>query len=324
LPSASFASLAAILLAAALPNVGNADAGAASGAAIKADATAPGQSAGDFPEIDATTSLLVVSPHPDDETLCCAGAIQRVVKAGGRASVVWITSGDGSELSMVIVERSLFVKPGKLRDLAVKRMQEARAATALLGITAGQQFFLGYPDRGVLQLMTDNYATPYHSRFTGATRVPYSAALFPGDAYTGENLERDFEAVLERVHPTLILAPSPKDSHPDHRASGLLTIRVLSRRNELANVRYWIVHGGEGWPSPRGYDAGIPLNPPPRGKGLAPTPFVLTGAEEARKLEAVRVYRTQMEVMSSFLLAFVRTTELYSSLPVPAGTAATQ
>jgi LmbE family N-acetylglucosaminyl deacetylase len=326
LPPALCAALAAILLAAAPSNGGNTDAAAADGPAGTA-ATAPGsssQSAKDFPGIDATTSLLVVAPHPDDETLCCAGAIQRVVKAGGRASVVWITSGDGSELSMLLVEKSLLVNPEKLRDLGVKRMQEASTATALLGVTAGQQFFLGYPDRGVLQLMTDHYATPYHSKFTGAARVPYSAALFPGEAYTGRNLERDFEAVLDRVHPTWILAPSPRDVHPDHRATGILTIRALSRRNELAKVRYWIVHGGEGWPSPRGYDPGIPLTPPPRAKGLAPTAFVLTDAEEARKLEAVRAYRTQMEVMSSFLLAFVRTTELYSSLPVPTGIAATQ
>src|SRR5213082_1269787 len=36
-------------------------------------------------DLDAQTSLLVVAPHPDDETLCCAGVIQRVVRAGGRA-----------------------------------------------------------------------------------------------------------------------------------------------------------------------------------------------------------------------------------------------
>jgi LmbE family N-acetylglucosaminyl deacetylase len=295
--------------------------GVASNAARTAATTAPKRSdssTDDFATIDATTTLLVVSPHPDDETLCCAGVIQRVLKAGGRVSVVWITSGDGSELSMLIVEKSLFINSGKLRDLAAKRMQEARAATALLGVPAAQQFFLGYPDRGLLLLMTDNYATPYHSRFTGATRVPYPTALFPGDPYTGQSLERDFDAVLDRVHPTLVLAPSPEDGHPDHRASGILAIRALSHRNELSKGRYWIVHGGEGWPSPRGYSPDIPLNPPPRGKGLEPTAFVLTEEERTRKLQAVRAYRTQMEVMSSFLLAFVRTTELYSALPVPA------
>src|SRR5215470_19328694 len=38
-----------------------------------------------LPPIDAATSLLVVAPHPDDETLCCAGVIQRVLRAGGHA-----------------------------------------------------------------------------------------------------------------------------------------------------------------------------------------------------------------------------------------------
>jgi len=38
----------------------------------------------DFPKFDSTTSLLVVAPHPDDETLCCAGVIQRVNAAGGK------------------------------------------------------------------------------------------------------------------------------------------------------------------------------------------------------------------------------------------------
>src|SRR5262252_4115942 len=64
-----------------------------------------------LPAIGAGTSLLVISPHPDDETLCCAGVIQRVVHAGGRVSVVWITSGDGSELSMLVVEKSFFLRP---------------------------------------------------------------------------------------------------------------------------------------------------------------------------------------------------------------------
>lgn len=323
--SATLASLAAMLLAVAVATVGKADERAANGAAVNAAITAAttapkraDPSAGNFALIDATTTLLVVSPHPDDEILCCAGVMQRVLRAGGRVSVVWITSGDGSELSMLVVEKSLFINSDKLRDLAARRMQEARAATALLGVPAAQQFFLGYPDRGLLLLMTDNYATPYHSRFTGATSVPYATALFPGDPYTGQSLERDFDAVLDRVHPTLVLAPSPQDGHPDHRASGILTIRALSHRNELAKARYWIVHGGEGWPSPRGYYPEIPLNPPPRGKGLEAAAFVLTDAEQARKLQAVRAYRTQMEVMSSFLLAFVRTTELYSALPVPA------
>jgi len=275
---------------------------------------APAAAAPSLPHLDAQTSLLVVAPHPDDETLCCAGVIQRVVRAGGRASVVWITSGDASELDLLLIERSLFVKPEKARALAATRMREAREASARLGVPEAGQLFLGYPDRGVLRLLTDHRATPYTSGATGAAAVPYRAALFPGHPYTGESLERDFAAVLERVQPTLILAPSPRDSHPDHRAAGLLTIAVSTRRG-LPDVRYWIVHGGEGWPSPRGLLPGVPLTAAPRSRGLALAVFALEPAEEDRMLEALRAYDTQMRTLAPFLLAFVRSTELFASLP---------
>jgi LmbE family N-acetylglucosaminyl deacetylase len=270
-----------------------------------------------FLPISSTTSLLVVSPHPDDESLCCSGVIQRVLKAGGHVSIVWLTSGDGSELDLLVVEKSLFIRPGKLRDLAMRRMQESREAAAVLGVPPERLFFLGYPDRGILSIITDNYVTPYRSKFTDATAVPYANALSPGHAYTGQNLERDFESVLDRVHPTLVLAPSPRDSHPDHRATGIVAIRAMSHRNELSKMRYWIVHGGEFWPMPRGYEPDLELNPPPLGHGLSQIPFKLEPAEEQHKRLAISAYRTQMEVMSSFLLSFVRTNELYSMNPMP-------
>ncbi|HEY6927455.1 MAG TPA: PIG-L family deacetylase [Steroidobacteraceae bacterium] len=271
--------------------------------------------AGGLPPIGATTSLLVVSPHPDDETLCCAGAIERVANAGGRVSVVWVTSGDGSMLSMLMVEKSPFAAPDKVRALASKRMDEAREATALLGVPRNQQLFLGYPDGEILQLLTANRTAPAHARFTGDTRVPYPEALFPGHPYTGESLEHDFEAILERLRPTLILAPSLEDTHPDHSATGRLVTQALLRRGEAAKLHYWIVHGGEGWPSPRGYMPGIPLGMPATGTDLRLQPFTLTDNEEARELRAVNAYRSQMVVMAPFLLAFVRTSELFSEPP---------
>ena len=271
-----------------------------------------------LPAIDSQTSLLVVSPHPDDETLCCAGLIRRVVAAGWRAGIVWLTSGDGSELDMILIERVLRVQPAKMRDLAGRRMREARAAAGILGVPPQRQFFLGYPDGGLLTLVTDHFATPYYSRFTGAQRVPYADTISAGHPYTGESLERDFARVLDRIHPTLVLAPSPQDAHPDHRAAGILTLQVLSRRHELAAARFWIVHGGRYWPRPRGLRMQLPLAAPPRGRGLELAVFALRPPEEADKLEAVRQYHTQMSVMSSFLLSFVRTNELYSAVPVAA------
>jgi LmbE family N-acetylglucosaminyl deacetylase len=117
------------------------------------------------------------------------------------------------------------------------------------------------------------------------------------------------------VRPTLVLAPGLDDNHPDHSATGKLVTRALSRRGEASKLHYWIVHGGEGWPSPRGYMPGIPLEMPANGTRLRLQPFTLTDSEELRELQAVSAYHTQMKVMAPFLLAFVRTSELFSAAP---------
>ncbi len=278
-------------------------------------ASAAAAAAPELPPLDATTSLLVVAPHPDDETLCCAGVMQRVARAGGRVSVVWVTSGDASLLDLLLVERAVFGSAAKLRELGARRMREARAAAALLGVPAGGQLFLGYPDRGVTALLGPYHDSAFTSHYTGAAQVPYAEALFPGHPYSGVSLERDFAAVLARVRPTLVLAPSPDDSHPDHAAAGRLALAMMAQRGALAQLRGWIVHGGEGWPSPRELSPGLPLTRAPLLAGAPLASFGLTLAEEDGKLAAVRAYRTQLTILSPFLLSFVRTTELYTAAP---------
>jgi LmbE family N-acetylglucosaminyl deacetylase len=279
-------------------------------------ATAPGlASAVDpsaLPDIGPDTSLLIISPHPDDETLCCGGVIQRVVHAGGRVTLVWLTSGDAARVNLILIGQTLFPGTAVARELGARRMGEAGLAAARLGVARSGQVFLGYPDGGLQELLATHRTAPYTSPTTGATAVPYAAALYPGHAYTGESLERDLGAVLERVQPTLILAPTPLDSHPDHRAAGVLVQRLAGRLARPPYVRYWIVHGGEGWPSPRDLLLGLPLTPAPRGASLAPAGFELAPAEEDVKLLALRAYQTQMRVMAPFLLSFVRTNELFS------------
>jgi LmbE family N-acetylglucosaminyl deacetylase len=267
-----------------------------------------------LPRIDANTSLLVVSPHPDDETLCCAGLVQRVLAAGGTVNILWLTSGDGSALGMLMVKHRLLADAAAARELGARRMREARAAASLLGVPATQQLFLGYPDGGLPQLLSSNRSAVYRAPYTQASSVPYQDALFPGHPYTGESLERDFAAVLKRVAPTMIAAPSPRDGHPDHRAAGLL-VAAAARGGTTAATLFWVVHGGEGWPSPRGLEPGLPLMTAPLMQGVPSTTLELSVHEEDRKLDAVREYHTQLQVLAPLLLAFVRTSELYTSDP---------
>src|SRR5262250_334489 len=74
---------------------------------VGGDAAALERDASALPVIGPGTSLLVISPHPDDETLCCAGVIQRVVHAGGRVTIVWLTSGDAARMNLMLMSHSL-------------------------------------------------------------------------------------------------------------------------------------------------------------------------------------------------------------------------
>ena len=276
----------------------------------------------DFGDFTAADTLLVVAPHPDDESLCCGGAIARARAAGARIALVWITSGDAFELDAHLVEHRLWTTRQDLLGLAQLRMQEAARAAAVLQALPEARFFLGYPDGGITKLLHENWDLPFRSPHTGAAAVPYAQALAVGSAYTGHNLERDFRAVIGRVNPTWILAPSPLDEHEDHRATGELVMRVLASMKEPVAARYWIVHGGFEWPWPRGLHADAPLLPPRRARALPWVSLPLSGAQRSVKESAIRTYASQMLLTSSFMLSFVKRNEIYSATPVVSALAA--
>jgi N-acetylglucosamine malate deacetylase 1 len=72
-------------------------------------------------------NVLVVAPHPDDETLGCGGSICRHVARGDRVTAVFLTSG---ELGLKHLVRE---KAWRVREA------EARKAAGILGI-AGMDF----------------------------------------------------------------------------------------------------------------------------------------------------------------------------------------
>ena len=83
--------------------------------------------------------VLVLAPHPDDESLGC-GALLAMAFAGPGAHVACLTNGAGSHPG------SRAVPPA---HLAAIRRAELEAALARLGGTAGDASFLGTPDGGL-------------------------------------------------------------------------------------------------------------------------------------------------------------------------------
>ena len=76
--------------------------------------------------LQTTDSVLVIAPHPDDESLCCAGLIHEARAVGARVAVVWITYGDAFRWSAMVAERKFRPRPGTYRDLAIRRASRGR------------------------------------------------------------------------------------------------------------------------------------------------------------------------------------------------------
>ena len=88
-------------------------------------------------EMAAGERLLIVSPHPDDETLGCGGLIQHQIARGGKVTVVAATDGE-------------FAYPGE-PGLAAKRRAEQTEALSKLGVAAQDIHRAGLPDGDVAE-----------------------------------------------------------------------------------------------------------------------------------------------------------------------------
>lgn len=87
-------------------------------------------------------AIVVIAPHPDDETLGCGGLLAWAVGCGVSCDVVYLTSGEQSH-------------PGTSCDLSGIRRAEATAAAGELGLMPNQLHFLGLPDAGLPDLIDD-------------------------------------------------------------------------------------------------------------------------------------------------------------------------
>lgn len=261
--------------------------------------------------------ILVLSPHPDDETLCCGAMIQQAHSAGAEVFIVWATPGDGFEFDAVLTQKVADPTPQDMQKLGNTRALEAKAAARVLGVPADHTFMLGYPDGGLFQLFTTHYDEPYTAKHTRADRVYIAGALSPGSAYTGRRLEADLRTVLERVQPDVVLAPAPQDFHPDHHTLSYIALRLMSERKQEGRLRFWVVHGGLEWPIPKGLHEDLPLTLPPLASKLPWERVPVTPEQEQVKLQAVDTYRTQTAVMGRFMRAYVRRNELLSPEPLP-------
>ncbi|MBE9137634.1 PIG-L family deacetylase [Nodosilinea sp. LEGE 07088] len=145
-------------------------------------------------QLSVSGPVLVVAPHPDDETLGCGGALALLRAQSLSVRVLVVSDGTQSH------PRSRLYPGPQLRQL---REAETLAALALLGVPRSHVTFLGLPDG----------------------RVPHLGLASPGAAAAALG---QCQQVVERVAPRTIFLPYQFDPHRDHRATWSLVQRAIA------------------------------------------------------------------------------------------------
>ncbi len=143
-----------------------------------------------LPDPLASRRVLVVAPHPDDETLGCGGLIARLVAGGSVVHTVFITDGGASHRRSRAWPRD---------RLAALREGEAIAALAALGAADSPRTFLRLPD-----------------------------AAMPVEGSQAWVAARDTLAeIVVTLQPDLAILPWRRDPHCDHRDGWRLSTAAL-------------------------------------------------------------------------------------------------
>ena len=279
------------------------------------------------PAAPAAVALLVLAPHPDDETLMAAGLLDATLHGGGRAAGVVMTNGDYT-----------CARDGHLRQ------RESVAAMRVLGVAEDDVHFLGYPD-GYLARLGDTPLAPierraadgscdratgtYADRGHGRADVHRERTGTAG-AYTAAEAVGDLGALLGRLRPRAIVVTHGIDDHPDHAQTYVLLRRAIDAGAlpGPVHLRRAIVHAGPCWPNGNSTHAPCPeahFDPtsprpalPAPLDGYAPTERVPVPAAmravapgENLLLRALESYRSQVDpdLAHDWLVTFARADE---------------
>ena len=129
----------------------------------------------------AAAGLLVLAPHPDDETLGCGGLVTIACRAGVPVHVAYLTDGAASHPG------SRAWPPARLTR---RRREEARRALHALGVHTAP-VFLGLPDGG-------SWSVPPDAMASAAARLT---------------------TLCRRARPGLLVTTWRREPHGDHRTA---------------------------------------------------------------------------------------------------------
>jgi LmbE family N-acetylglucosaminyl deacetylase len=208
--------------------------------------------------------VLLVCPHPDDETIAAGLLLQEAASRGGAMRVVYLTDGERNPIPQFLLERHWPWRSVDRTRWGRRRREEARAALQTLGVNPECAEFWALPDQGV-------------RRFVQSVAVV-------------ERLSR----LIATFQPTVVIAPSIHDLHPDHSAASVIARRALSMAGLRAMHLVYLVHGS--LPEP------LPVCAPPA-----------TPARQFRKAAAMECHQSQLAASSRRMMELARRPESFAA-----------
>ena len=211
--------------------------------------------------------VLFLAPHPDDEGLAAAGLLQRAALVGARVRLVFATNGDNNVWAQRYVERRWQIAESDRLRWGELRKREVRAAVQAMSLGKKTSLrYLNLPDQEITSLLR---------------KVP-------------ARLSAILREEIDQFKPTLVIAPSVYDAHPDH-SSLSVAIGLALERSERPSTRcyFYIIH---------------PPRKMPRSQIRA---LRLTDGERYKKRAAIDCYRSQLHLFPERFTRFARSTEIY-------------
>lgn len=262
-------------------------------------------------EKDATPApfdVLIVAPHPDDETIGCAGVTLQAIARGERVGIVVVTQGDAHvRLTAVAAgkpEKEL--TPADFIQAGVLRQGHTLRAAAALGVPEDAVIFLGYPDSGLGPMYRARGLEPFRQAHTlksethAGVRPDYHTARHGRPApYTRANVIADLAEIVRARRPRAVYVTHESDRHADHQAAFWFVRDALRAGEFSGRFLAFIVHG----------------EPPGRAPDLR---VQLTPAELATKRAALLLHQRGVSPVHDYLAPqFARSEEHFWQYPVP-------
>jgi LmbE family N-acetylglucosaminyl deacetylase len=273
-----------------------------------------------MPEIGDNDRILVIAPHPDDESLAAGGLIKKARDMNVNVKVVVMTDGSSAATPP---EFSQFLENNNKTsstEIGELRHEEAVQAMSKLGVNESGIVFLGYPDTGLKSLFEDFWdQDKLYSSNTAFNRFdhsPYNFTYHPHVNYTGGNVARDLEEIITDFKPTIIIAPDGLDEHHDHWATNAFLMYSAAATKYKGKIYTYLIHkGGAKWPTPPNYQPSLNLTAPQelRNFDINWIETSLTADEEKAKEDAINSYKLPLSLTKGYLKSFIRINELFTT-----------